>query len=378
MRYIIALVLALSTLISAQNPLENTTCKTCHPAIYAEYQHSMHAQSSIFKDAVHQVIWDKHPAKKQGNYTCAKCHSPSDPLLKEGKGIPKDNAAQQTEPISCQACHQIESIEKHTKANTNVMTQKRKYFYSADKEKKGTKVIFEETSSFFGLVKSTTGSPYHDIDYSNESYYNGVSCMGCHSHKQNSHDFAICDLEVKQGDSKATCISCHMPQKIGSLANQKHTATHAYHGASIHGVTPKHLSQYIKLSLKQNGSGFSISIRNEATHTLFPQPLRLNQLRVTIQRSEKVIPLSPRSFARVIGKDGKPAMPWVADTVVKDTTIKALETRIVEFNQALQQGDEVIVEFGYYVVNPKVARKLGLTDGDATEFIVLTQGRFSI
>jgi hypothetical protein len=378
MRRFFVFLLTLSGLVWAQAPLENTACKTCHPAIYSEYQNSMHSKASIFTDAIHKAVWDKHPAKEQGTYTCAKCHSPSDPFLKEGKGVPADNTVQQTEPISCQSCHRIESIEKHTKANTNVMTQKKKYFYSADKKKKGTKMIFKETSSFFGLIKSTSGSPYHDIDYSNEIYYNGEACMGCHAHKQNDNNFAICDLEVKQGDSKATCTTCHMPQTIGALANQKRTATHAYHGASIHGASPKHLSQYVELDLKQRKDGFAISIHNKATHTLFPHPLRLNQLRVRIRRAGKDIILPVQSFARVIGKNGKPTMPWLANSIVEDTTIKALETRHILFKEALQKGDEVFVEFGYYVVDPKTAEMLEIKEPKTTEFIVLTQKSFDL
>jgi DNA-directed RNA polymerase subunit RPC12/RpoP len=166
--------------------LENTTCKSCHPIIFEEYQKSIHSKSSIYKDAVHKAVWDKHPAKEKGDYKCAKCHTPSDHDVMSGKSKLSDNEIQRTEPISCQQCHKIESVEKHTKANKNILTTKPKTFFAADKALKGTKVEFKEESSFFGMLTKKTGSPYHDIDYSNEGYYNGDSCMGCHSHKQNS------------------------------------------------------------------------------------------------------------------------------------------------------------------------------------------------
>jgi len=358
--------------------LDNTTCKKCHPIISTEYQKSMHAKSSIFKDPVHKAVWDKHPAKVKENYKCAKCHTPSDKDLLAKGGLPIQNQVQLTEPISCQLCHKIQSIEKHTKANKNILSLKEKIFFSADKALKGQKVIFKEKSHFFGLFKTKVGSPYHDIDYSNALFYNGNICMGCHSHKQNSQGFAVCDMEIKQGDSKETCISCHMPQVKGSLANQKQNATHAYHGHNIHTITPTTLSKYIKLSLSQKDNRFEISIKNEATHTLFSQPLRLNQLKVQIERKGKSIPLETKSFVKVIGKDGKPAMPWLANEVLKDTLIKALETRKIDYNTTLQKGDSVVVQFGYYVVNPKAADKLGITDKDVTKFIVLTSKRFNL
>jgi DNA-directed RNA polymerase subunit RPC12/RpoP len=358
--------------------LENTTCKKCHPVIFQEYQNSMHAKASIFKDPVHKAVWDKHPAKKKNNYKCAKCHTPSDHDLISGKSKLVDNAVQQNEPISCQQCHRIQSIEKHAKANKNIMSKKEKYFFSANKVKKGQKIVFKEEKFLFGLMTKASGSPYHDIDYGNENFYTGEMCMGCHAHKQNGKGFAVCDLEVKKKDSKETCISCHMPKVKGSLANQKESDTHAFHGISIHNGIPKTLSRYVKLSLKEAANGFTVTVKNEATHTLFPQPLRLNQLRVEIERAGKTITLDPQNFVRVIGTNGKPSMPWLATEVLKDTTIKALETRKIDFNRKLQKGDVVTVRFGYYISNPKAAEKLGIKQKSVRKFTVLSKKIFKI
>jgi len=374
----ITFLLLLAATTQTHAVLENTTCKQCHPVIFQEYQNSMHSKSSIYKDSIHKAVWDKHPAKVQGNYTCAKCHTPSDHNLLSGKSKLTDNEIQQTEPISCQHCHKIESVEKHTKANKNILSTKPKTFFSANKALKGTKVKFKEEHSFFNMITTKSGSPHHDIDYSNEGYYNGDSCMGCHSHKQNSKGFSVCDMEVKQGDSKETCVSCHMPKVKGSLANQKESATHAFHGQNIHGSVPVSLSKYVKLSLKQNTIGFEVKIKNEAIHTLFPQPLRLGQLRVSIHRDGKMLELKTESFARVIGTNAHASMPWLADAIISDTSIKAHETRILNYDTVLQKGDIVDIQFGYHMVNPKAAEKLGITDKSATKFIILTQKQVRI
>jgi hypothetical protein len=169
-----------------------------------------------------------------------------------------------------------------------------------------------------------------------------------------------------------------MPKVQGSMANQTQTATHAFHGASIHNATPKKLTKYIKLSVEQKEAGFEVAIKNETTHTLFPQPLRLNQLKVRIEREGKTIALKTESFAKIIGTNGKPAMPWLADAVISDTSIKAHETRKVPYDTPLQKGDAVIIEFGYYMVNPKAAKALEITDKSVTEFIILTKERVEI
>jgi len=71
-------------------------------------------------------------------------------------------------------------------------------------------------------------------------------------------------------------------------------------------------------------------------------------------------------------------MPWLADTVLKDTTIKAHEKRVVHFDTLLQKGDTVVIELGYYVTNPKIAAKLGIKDTELTEFTRLTKKRITI
>jgi len=375
-RYILPLV-SLLAFVNTLFALENTTCKQCHPVIYNEYQNSMHAKASIFKDPVHKAVWDKHPAKAKGNYKCAKCHAAADHTITQTKGLPQPNTIQMNEPISCQSCHTIKDVVKHAKSNENIYTTQKKYFYSADKNKKGEKIIFKEEKSLFGLITKTSGSPYHDIDYSNENFYNGNMCMGCHDHKQNGKGFAVCDMQVKQGDSKETCISCHMPQTQGSLANQKQSQTHAFHGVNIH-QKPVDLSKYVKLSMKQTDNGFVITIKNEATHTLFPQPLRLSQLRISIEREGKEQSLPAVSFRRIIGTNRKPSMPWLATEVIEDNTIKALEEREIMFQEKLQKGDVVVVRFGYYIANPKAAKKLDINDPEAIQFIILKESRFPV
>ncbi|MCF6205950.1 MAG: cytochrome c family protein [Sulfurovum sp.] len=356
---------------------DNATCKQCHPLIYKEYQNAMHSHASIFKDPVHKAVWDRHPAKAKGNYKCAKCHTPSDHQLLAENGLPKPNHAQMNEPISCQSCHTIERIEEHAQANRNIYSDKKKYFFSANKAKKGKRVIFKEEKHLFGLLTKTTGSPYHDIDYSNENFYNGNMCLGCHDHKENGKGFAVCDMQIKQGDSKETCISCHMPQTKGTLANQKQSATHAFHGANIH-HKPADLSRYVILSVTPASKGFDVTVTNKATHTLFPQPLRLAQLRVSVEHNGETISLETVNFKRVIGTNGKPSMPWLATEVIEDTTIKAHEKRVVHFAHDLQRGDTVTAQFGYYIANPKAAKRLGISDPEATRFMILKESRFPI
>ncbi len=365
MSKLMPILLSLPLFLSAAT---TTTCKMCHPAIYKEYKESIHANSSIYKDPIFNAVWKRHPLQKKGEFKCAKCHTPNNNALIKRNTQLQPNTIQRYEPISCQNCHQIESIHKGKFMNKNIYNKKRRYFYSADVKRKGQKVFFKETSKFFGLIKSSVGSPYHDIDYSNENYYNGNACLGCHAHKKIQNGFEVCSLEVKNSPkSKETCISCHMPKTLGSFVNLKNTSSHANHDISLRNDNFKELAKYIDLTLSHTADGFQILIKNHANHALFVHPLRLGQLRISLNKH----PLKVINFHRIIGNNGKATLPWLADTVLKDTTLKAFESRTINMKYNIQKGDSVEVTLGYYLITPKAAQKLGITNKKLLQFRVL-------
>ena len=386
MKNIILAAAVLSTLLSAEAYEPNKTCKTCHPAIYDEYYGSAHRNASIFNDPVHKALWDRHPLKKKQNYVCAECHTPADTRITDAlasneAAVPKKSDIQTQEAISCTYCHRISSIEEHAKSNKNIVSPQKRKFYSARSGKQNSSdVSYKIESSFFGLFTEKSGSPFHKIDFSNENYYNGKVCMGCHSHKQNAHGLDLCRMEAEEGqDDKENCITCHMPLVQGSFTTVSDSKTHRYHGfaGSLH--KPKMLAKYVKLSLEKSSDGFDVTIKNEANHQLLLHPLRVGELRVAITRDGKTTQLKPHRFMRIIGKDSKPAMPWMADSVLKDTHIKAKEARKIHFGDLLKNGDVVEIKLGHYNVNPKVAKKLGLENhSDLSGFRLLKKERFVI
>ena len=385
MRSFFTFILALGTLFASTELETSNTCKGCHPIIYSEFYNSAHRKSSIYEDEIHAAIWEKHPDKAKDRYSCAKCHTPSDVKLKDAldkgeKAVPQNNKVQVQEAISCVFCHSISDIKEHGRHNENILTDEPKMIFSADKNNKSKKVIFKEQSSFFGMFKKTTGSPFHNIDYTNENYYTAKMCMGCHSHLKNSLGQELCSVDMSGANNeKKNCITCHMPKVSGSSTTIKITKEHAYHGFAGARNKPELLAKYIKLDMRKSDGGFEITIKNEATHNLFLQPLRVAQLNVKVVKKEGSVELKPMSFVRMLGKDGKPAMPWEADSVYKDNMIKTNEARAVKDDTALQSGDTVEVQFGYYLVNPKVLKKLGLENSkEATKFRVLKTRFFTI
>ncbi|MBT5230868.1 MAG: hypothetical protein HOM11_11415 [Methylococcales bacterium] len=343
---------------------KSDTCKACHTQIFDEFFSSMHANSTPQKDMIHNAVWSKHPQNvKQNRYGCGKCHTPAadnlDKMMAKGQqAIPmQDNETHQA-GISCAYCHRIKSIQLHQKSNINVISSAEKHY--------------------FGTRDSGVTSPYHEIiKTDNEHFKNGNLCIGCHSHKQNKSGLNVCTTEIQNTEGGPNCVSCHMPKVKGGVSQISTTKTHVFHGFSGAHNHSNLLQQYVDLSLYIHSNHFLVMVENQASHAFLLHPLRVAVLKVRIVRGEKLMPQKNELFVRVIGKDGKPAMPWVANTTLKDSMLKAKEKRAVKYNVSLQKGDKVEVVLGYYLVNPKALKPLKLQNEKvATEFHLFKQQVF--
>lgn len=337
---------------------ESKVCQKCHPIIYKEYYDSSHRKSSLYNNPLHKAFWDKHPKDAKG-YTCAKCHTPTDKKAVE-TGKVTNNSIQREEPISCLFCHTIKEVDQGEMSNINISSKKKKVFYTAEKAKRGSHTAsFETKSSWFGLIKTTESSPYHKIDYNNENYYNGNVCMGCHSHTNNEHGFdtVMLDAMIDKND-KNSCISCHMPQVLGSKVTLKDSKTHAYHGiAGIYHMN-REMGQYIDFNVIQNAEGFRVTLTNRANHALFGQAWREGVLEASITRHKQSIVLKSFSFTRILGDNGKETMPWSATQTLKDTLIYGKKELI--FKTPLQKGDTLVLTLGLKLITEEGAKALGI------------------
>ena len=381
-KLILIIFLVLGSLYATSEFETSKTCKGCHPTIYGEFYESAHRKSSIFNDDIHKAIWSKHPISKKEIYICNKCHTPSDTritdaLLGKKKAIPLKDKHQMEEADSCVYCHSIQSIEHHAKPNNiNVLTKEPKMIFAANPDNRDGKIIFKEETSFFGMFKKTSGSPFHNIDYTNKNFYTGNMCMGCHAHFENGHGQNVCTNEQSGAENEEqNCISCHMPKVKGSATTIKITKKHTFHGFAGARNKQKMLAKYLTLGFNKTASGFEVTMQNLATHNLLMHPLRLGKLNVRVNTTKlKSIP-----FFRKLGHNGKPAMPWAATEVFKETMLKAGEKRTIKYDTVVKSGDIVEVEFGYYLVNPKMIKKLDLQNSEeANKFFILKTEFFTV
>ncbi|MDY0233350.1 MAG: multiheme c-type cytochrome [Sulfurimonas sp.] len=355
--------------VSANNAVhtyaKNHECQACHPKIYEEFSGSVHANATPQKDPIHKVVWDKHPQNiKEQRYTCGKCHTPAadnlDKMLTAGEtAMPDANNESHQDAISCAYCHRIKSIELHKHSNTNIITNTQK--------------------NYFGTMKEHLESPFHGIiSEGNTHMQNGNVCIGCHSHRMNKHGLNVCSTNINNELDATNCVSCHMPKVDGSVSNMHETKKHAFHGFAGAHYHSEMLTSYVNISLLRESEKFKVNIDNQTSHALLLHPLRIALLKVNVKREGKVIKLKDEAFQRVIGSDGKATMPWLAKKDIQNTMIQANENRAVEYKFKIKKGDEIEVVLGWFLVDPKAVKKLGLEDEkEATEFKVFKKEVFS-
>jgi len=353
------------TLFAAHTFAPNQKCKSCHPNIYKEFQSAQHANSTIFKDEIHAAVWKKNPKHlKAKKYGCAKCHTPAaddiDKLKQKGVAyLPNINNPTQNEGVSCAYCHRIESIKHAKNMNSNI--------------------ISKEPKKYFGTLNDHIKSPFHKIDTTNQNFKNGNVCIGCHSHKKNKFGLNICSTNIANEMDGANCVSCHMPKVKGSVSNLRETKTHTFHGFSGTHSHPDMLSKYVDIEFLRDIKDFQIAVNNKSSHALTLHPMRLMKLNVKVIRGGKEIKFPSKIFVRALGANGKPTPPWLAKEIVKDTSIKANEKRVIKYDFELKKGDRVEVELGYYLVNPKLHKKFNLQNNKkATAFTVLKSKVFTV
>jgi hypothetical protein len=313
MKKILIIAILISS-IFANEFIPNKKCKSCHNNIYEEYLKSSHFKSTVKRDKIHKAVFDK--SGKPDYKSCSKCHTPT--------GF-------EEEAVSCSYCHRIKSIEHGKNSNNNITTNTLK--------------------EYFGKAPDNSKSPFHKIITTNEEYKNANICLGCHSHKNNANGLSVCQTK-HNNNSNQNCISCHMPQVAGTKADDVWSKTHSFHGFSGANNRPKLLEKYIDLEFVPSKDGFRVFIDNKSPHDIMLQPLRVAVLKVYINNEE----FQTLSFNKVFDKS-----PAHAKKIISNTTIKANEKRELSFTKKLKKDDKVRLVFGYYLVNPKMIDKLGLT-----------------
>ena len=95
----------------------------------------------------------------------------------------------------------------------------------------------------------------------------------------------------------------------------------------MYAIRSYYVETHIDIKFEKIQEGFVLTLINHAPHDLLLHPLRIAELKTTLVRQNKPLPLQTYSFVKVIGKGSKPSMPWEAVHEIKNTMLKANESR---------------------------------------------------
>ncbi len=365
MKSIILLLTVLTSLLSAKY-LSNESCKECHEDIYYEYQSSYHSKT-YFNDELHRKVADKVSTK---SYDCGVCHMPGATNLKElasGKHSPSDKYEEQTDAVSCFYCHQIGFVQQAHSKNINYLSKKPAGY----------------KPSMFGSLKNADDSDKHEM--LNNPIYKKNVCLGCHSHKRNSHDVLIFDAMENNQDS-TECITCHMPYTPGPVEkiNKKGREEHRSHDfPGIHNSEMIKKSVEIKVSVENNS--IEITLENKMPHPLIIQASRLKYLEITVTRDSKQIwknfknsPMEDKKGAFVTEfldeKDNFVSIPAFAFKRGLINNLKAKEIKVIKYETpSIIKGDKIVASMYVILAKPSCSDELNLKDKGLVTPILMEQ-----
>ena len=223
-------------------------CKRCHPAIWREWERSMHAQAwedPIYQEAASQV---KDREKK-----CDPCHVP-EPILITGIGnMPKLRAEDRRYGVSCIVCH----IDAH--------------------------------GAMHGPHEST--NPMYHANVTSEVHAKPTELCGtCHGQPSvPEHDQVASFKNSPAAEKGLNCASCHMP------AVKRRLSVHSYETVTVRRHTwagsrsVSKLKSAANLKIVRAAGKATVRLTNKAGHLLPGGVLRAIILDVTISDAGGVV-----------------------------------------------------------------------------------------
>ncbi|MGB0722819.1 MAG: multiheme c-type cytochrome [Gammaproteobacteria bacterium] len=367
--------------------LPSEACAGCHQQIYQQWRGSMHANSTAFKDPIHDAMYRKvmgDPAqenlRKKGKYPmCLKCHAPT--AARDKKTNLLANPAY-NEGVSCVTCHSAKRfIGVHTKEgklNLGVNA----YEYGETLQGPSGRHLGPQMLDDQGRPNALTMPPdlrpkqdaaqamvrdqapqggFHPIALEGNPALlrTANACLGCHEQRNNGNGVPLCNTgaEFRQTDT-ATCQQCHMPVNNGF-------ADHSMAGGHVKSMLERAVIVTVQAAAADKGTKATVSLQNTLPHNApTGAPFRNMYVKVSaLDASGKVVwsnyqkhPIKedPKSMfmLKLLGDDGKPAGPSVAKKLGPDTRLKPLETRVIEYDIPVAGVKRVQAELHYDLLLP--------------------------
>ena len=225
----------------AYQAFQKGKCKSCHPAIWREWEKSMHAQA--WTDAIYQAAAAQVADREN---RCDACHAP-EPILVTGIGkMPILRARHREAGVSCLVCHLDADGAMHgppASAETN--------FHANI-----TNAVYTEPTPL---------------------------CATCHGQPSvPAHDLVTSFRESRFAAENKTCATCHMPavKRLQSTASYERIAGRKHTWQGSRSVAQLKRAATLNLNFTENSA--TVTLQNKAGHLLPGNIYRVIVLDVTL------------------------------------------------------------------------------------------------
>ena len=271
----------------AYQGFQDGKCKSCHPAIWREWENSMHAKAWV--DEIYQVVANQVPDRET---KCDQCHAPQ-PILITGVGkMPKLRNRQREAGVSCLVCHLDAQGAMHgppASAET--------YFHA-----NVTNPIYTDATALCGTCHGQPSVPEHDQ----------VSSF----------------LRSSYAEKNQSCATCHMPvvSRLQSTASYESIKgrKHTWRGSR----SVAQLKRAASLQLEYATGKVRVELRSKTGHVLPGGTLRTIILQVALlepnstERQKQQILISAENGNRLVPNENRTYVFNIASAETGDT-IKA-------------------------------------------------------
>jgi len=260
-----------------------SVCGTCHQAIHASWQQSMHSRS--FHNGVFQAAYREVQQRFAKRHTrlCLKCHAPT---VRHTRDFAAEEAITQ-EGITCDFCHSVRGV---------------------DLESREDPFILEVGLTKYGPLRYAR-SPVHVVMES-EVHRRSELCAGCHEYR-NEYGVPVLTTysEWKASPYAARgkqCQDCHMPRIPGRVVALG-LGTSERTDINLHDISGSHSVERVRSAVTMNiqsatRSGpnqvqVSVQVANVGSGHCFPTGLPTHRGVLEVELFDRGKPVAQRSIA---------------------------------------------------------------------------------
>ena len=289
----VLVILAANLALQAEDDLPRVTemfqgfqegkCKSCHPAIWREWEDSMHAKAWV--DEIYQAAAKQITDRET---KCDQCHAPQPILITRVGEMPKLRDKQREAGVSCLVCH----LDAHGAMNGPPASAET-YFHA-----NVTNPIYTEPTTLCGTCHGQQSVPEHDQ----------VSSF----------------LNSKFAEGDTSCATCHMPVVKRLQSTTSHESIkgrkHTWRGSR----SVAQLKRAATLQLEYTDGKADVKLRSKTGHILPGGTLRTIVLEVTLltpdgtERQRQQISISAGNENRLLPDENRTYAFDIASTTTGD------------------------------------------------------------